>query len=421
MRGRFLTTMLFVFSLASPAFGVITGGKDEPMKVLGCPRGSLELANLPTRIAWWEGPPFGGGQYHFEYSGRTADLQKAIDLFAKVESQRSQVVIRAGVHTSFWLGIQDQGKKHPIDWEFVAWVPKNWQHLRDARAGLLPPGEEGEAPLTVLNIFVTERIDWKALNFPPGLAIADERLEAHGIAAEQGAAIQGQVLDSAGNPIADAVVTVGKDTNERKGSSDSKGQFLITKISEGNHQIIVAANGFASKDLYYHAFNASTYRSFEIALAKAANITVRVVDQQDKPLSGIDIRITHCRDQQGNYYRFAGPQQYRSDSNGECVVRDVPEGSIKFMSRTRGYYYNSVLNEHNTGESPITLKLLPTGSVRVSVFTTSGVPVTSEYMVEIAERASILHKGAASAVGVGRRTSVRTARSRLRMFRLVHT
>ena len=115
MRKRYLTTLLLVFAFASPALALITGGKDEPMKVRGLPSGSLPLANLNTRIAWWVGPPFGGGQYHFEYSGQTADLQEAIDLFAEVDSKRKQVVVRAGEQTSFWLDLRDKEKKHVID------------------------------------------------------------------------------------------------------------------------------------------------------------------------------------------------------------------------------------------------------------------------------------------------------------------
>ena len=63
------------------------------------------------------------------------------------------------------------------------------------------------------------------------------------------------------------------------------------------------------------------------------------------------------------------------------------------MSRTREYYYNSVLNEHETSDSPIILKLQPTGTVQVSVFAAGGEPVTSKYMVEIAEEGVDLTKG----------------------------
>ncbi|MEO2015820.1 MAG: carboxypeptidase-like regulatory domain-containing protein [Fuerstiella sp.] len=393
MRRRYLMVLFLVPALASPAFALITGGKGEPTKVRGFPSGSLPLANLKTRIAWWEGPPFGGGQYHFDYSGRTDDLQQAIDLFAKVDSKRKQVVVREGQQSSFWLDLHDKKTKHPIDWQFVVWVPKNWQHLNNAKAGLLPPGEEGDSPMTTLFIFVTDRIEWESLRIPRGLRVVDERLAANGITAGQGAALRGRVVDPQGNPIEGATVTVGKEANERKGTSDDKGQFLITKIPEGTHQIVVLADRFASKDAYYHSFHRLNCQQLEVTLATAAKVTVRVVDQQDDPLPGVKIRVTNCKDQQGNHYRVAGTQQFETNDKGEFVLSDVPEGSIKFMSRTREYYYNSVLNEHDTNRSPIILKLQQTGTVQISVFASDGEPITSKYMVEIAEAGVDLTKG----------------------------
>jgi hypothetical protein len=395
MRKRCLTTLLCVFALTSPAFALITGGEGEPIKVRGFPGGSLPLANLKTRIAWWEGPPFGGGQYRFEYSGRTADLQRAIDLFAKVDTKRKQVVVRAGEHTSFWLDLRDKKKKHPIDWQFVVWVPKNWQHLNNARAGLLPPGEEGDSPLTALNIFVTDRIEWKNLKIPKSLKVVDERLEANGLAADQGGALRGSVVDSSGNPIAGATVTLGEKASQSKGTSQDEGQFLITKIPEGTHQIVVSAKGFASKDARYQSFTAFTFRQLAVTLARAANVTVRVVDQQDNPLLGVNIGVANCKDRMGNHYRVAGRHEYKSNDKGEFALSDVPEGRIKFKSRSREYYYNSVLNEHDTNESPIILRLQPTGAVQVSVFAVGGDPVTSKYIVEIVEAGLDLTKGGA--------------------------
>jgi hypothetical protein len=52
-----------------------------------------------------------------------------------------------------------------------------------------------------------------------------------------------------------------------------------------------------------------------------------------------------------------------------------------------------VRNEHDTNDSPIILKLQPTGTVQVSVFAADGEPVTSKYMVEIAEEGVDLTKG----------------------------
>ena len=383
---RFGVAVLFLASLlVTPAFGLITGGEGESVDFRGLPPGSLTLANLKTRIAWWEGPPFGGGQYHFDYSGTNIHVQAAITLFAKIDSERKRIVVRSEKHNSFWLGNADKSKQHPVDWQFVVWRPENWQHLRDANAGLLPPGEEGDQPKTELVVFVTDRIDWDALEIPAGLDVVDERLEPNGIAADKGAAIRGRVLDYAGNPVAAAKITVGADANQTSGTTDAKGAFLITEIPKGNHRIVVEGIGFASKDEYYFSFTQSTFKKLDVTLAKCAHGRVRVTDNEGKPLPGIKVRVRNCRDLSGSFYRVAGPQLFTSDANGEFVLNDVPEGTIKFQCSTQQYYYNSVLNEHATTESPIILKLQRTGSVKISVTTSDGKPVTSKYIVEITE------------------------------------
>ena len=118
-------------------------------------------------------------------------------------------------------------------------------------------------------------------------------------------------------------------------------------------------------------------------LAKACSTTVRLVDQQGQPLAKVDIRVTNCVDRQGKHYRTAGKHKYTSDENGEIVLQDIPEGKIKLASWTRAYYYNPVLNEHDTDENPIVLKLQQTGSLMVKVVDSQGNPVVARYNVSI--------------------------------------
>ncbi|MCA9137370.1 MAG: carboxypeptidase regulatory-like domain-containing protein [Planctomycetales bacterium] len=393
MLKRHLTTILIALFFVSPALALITGGRTEPINVSGLPAGSEPLANLTSRIAWWEGPPFGGGQYHFEYAGETSDLQKAVDLFAKVESNRKQLVVRAGEQESFWLTIGDKSTKHPMDWQFVVWVPANWQHLRDAKAGLLPPGEEGDAPKTEMVVFVSDRIDWNAIKIPEGINVIDERLESNGIPADQGAALKGAVTDENGKPITGATVSIGKDPDVIRGTSNSRGQYLVKQIPAGTHQIKVSAPGFASKDVYYYEFTPSNLRTINVSLAKSATVRVRAVDAANNPVPEVKVIVYHCKDRQGNDYRIARQREFTANSKGEFDLDDVPEGTIKFGCATKGYYYNSVLNEHDTAESPIVLKLLPTGNVKVNVFSPDGQSVNARYVIQINEKGVDPEKG----------------------------
>ncbi len=390
---RHLIAMAVALLLATPSHALITGGKDEDVQVSNLPQGAIELANSDSRIAWWEGPPFGGGQYHFEYVGETPELQKSVDLFAKVDSKRKQIVIRQGRKDSFWLSIGNTGTKRHIDWQFMVWVPGNWNHLRGARAGLLPPGQEGESPLTQLTVFASERVDWASIKVPEGLTVIDERLEANGLSAEDGAALRVKILDAARQPIVGARIHLGKDDATKEAVCDSQGSATITNISAGNHRITVAAEGYATKDLYYHSFDTFTYRELSTELAEAAAITVQVVDHNGQPLKDIDVMISNCVDSRGDHYRIGGEQNFRTDSAGEFRTDDVPVGKIRFACRTAGYYYNSVLNEHVTGEEVIQLSFLPTGDVKVAVASPNGLPVTSRYNVEIHEKGTDPIKG----------------------------
>ena len=70
--------------LVSPATALIMSGHgNDPVRDSNWPAGALAVANLKTRIGWWEGPPFGGGRYVFEYQGDNKALQEAIDLLQR--------------------------------------------------------------------------------------------------------------------------------------------------------------------------------------------------------------------------------------------------------------------------------------------------------------------------------------------------
>ena len=377
--------------LAQSASGLITGGGGpEPFKHdPGFPKGSLELANLETRIAFWEGPPFGGGQYQFEYSGETADFQKAIDLFDKIESKNKRLIVMGGQQASFWLntGRRKAGDKEKmIDWSFMVWIPANWKRLNEGGGRFLPPGEEGDSPETRLTVYVSKRIDWKKIRIPDSLKVDDQRLEANGLKAEDGAVLRGRVLDIDGKPLdIKAVVKIGKDGEAGHGETDADGNFTITKISEGNHEVVASAEGFAAKSAYYIAFKSTSFNSTEIRLAKAANPKVRLLDQAGKPLSNAKIHVYEVTDRGGKNYRLKGKQDYTSDEKGELQLQNIPEGIVRIGSRTREYYYNSVLNKHDTNENPIVIKMQKTGSLMVTVVDKNGELVTSKYMVQIRE------------------------------------
>jgi len=364
------------------ASALITGSEgNSPVSDRGWPEGSLELANQKNRVAMWEGPPFGGGQTHFEFSGTNEQLQTAVDLFAKIKSKRKRILVTIESRNSVWA------RAKSIDWEFVVWIPESWKRLKDAGKGrmrLLPSGEEGELPLTALNVYLTDRIDWKTIKLPDGIEVQDLRLEAHGIPPEDGGAMKGRILDDKGKPIANAQLSFGKDAVLARASTNEKGMFTMKRIPEVAYKPLVArAKGFASVKVGQFSFKKTTYREVTAMLAPATKVKIKVVDSKQQPLPNAEIRISSCATTDGKLYEIARPDRFACDKNGEATLDDIPHGQLRFSSKVRGYYHNSVTKLYKTDQETIELKLQATGSVTIFVSNAKGEPITSRYIVEI--------------------------------------
>src|SRR5262245_37207000 len=202
-----ITTGLLLTILAAPvAFDLITGGEgNKPIADPGWPAGAAALFNHPGRAAWWEGPPFGGGQWHAECRGDAKALNAVLADFARMDAKVKRVVVHDGTGYSFWLAPNHEPEKlaaAKIDWVFMVWQPANWGRVRKLPANLNPtdPGDAG--PPSQIDVF-TAGIRWADVTVPKGIEVVDQRLEAHGFRADDGAVIEGKVTDlSTGQPIA---------------------------------------------------------------------------------------------------------------------------------------------------------------------------------------------------------------------------
>src|SRR6516165_9930497 len=88
----------------SEAVALIFGGEgNSPLRDPGWPKGAEVIFNATSRIAWWEGPPLGGGQWHAEYRGDAKALSAILADFAKLDVKSKRIVLYDGTGTSFWL------------------------------------------------------------------------------------------------------------------------------------------------------------------------------------------------------------------------------------------------------------------------------------------------------------------------------
>jgi len=83
-----LAAVLSFLPMAAPALIVVHEGND-PVQNMGWPDGTEAVANLPERLGFEVGPPFGGGEYLFKYRCRdTAQFNEALQRFGGIRTPR---------------------------------------------------------------------------------------------------------------------------------------------------------------------------------------------------------------------------------------------------------------------------------------------------------------------------------------------
>src|SRR4051794_6820128 len=90
--------LLLVLAGSLPAM-ILSGRGNDPVRDNNWPAGAIDVANLKTRLGWWEGPPFGGGEHHFCYRGDTAAFQQALAAFAAIRAPRLELIVQPGLMT----------------------------------------------------------------------------------------------------------------------------------------------------------------------------------------------------------------------------------------------------------------------------------------------------------------------------------
>ena len=103
-----LIAAVSVVAACQEANALITGGEgNSPVNAPGWPAGADAVFNVDSRIAYWEGPPIGGGQMHSECRGDTAAFNEVLKDFAKIDTESRKLVVHDGIGNSVWLNINN--------------------------------------------------------------------------------------------------------------------------------------------------------------------------------------------------------------------------------------------------------------------------------------------------------------------------
>lgn len=381
---------LLAFLLAQQAFALITGGAGNvPLDDPGWFKGAAAVFNDRTRIAHWEGPPFGGDEWHGEYKGDADDLQRMIDAFAQVEAPARRVVIHDGTAESFWLSIGDDTNEHPMDWTFTVWTPERFEIQRGWSVG-----ENAEVPPPQIDVYTGRGLDWSAIVVPEGIEVVDQTLAGHGFTTDDGVVLEGTILEVGTNAgLPEATVTLELIEPQEAGGyvytdatsveTDANGHWVLTSTPAGWYQIVVSKAGFVSRNIGYGQFEDEPgWHPYSGTLAPAVEIDGVVVNSEGEPLAGARVRLGDMTDAAGEPYGGQGLDNLMTDDQGQFSAIVAEGGQFNPWAYLDGYVHVGLPDPFEVGTGDVRITLHQSGNLQV-VVDFSDRTSTGDYLIEI--------------------------------------
>jgi len=396
--------MVFSISVLFSDIGMsrIRVGGSDPIRDRGWWAGTVEVANLSTRFGWWEGPPFGGGEYHFLYRCEsTNQFNEALEKFAAVKAERLELVVHNGPMRSFAV----EGQVH---WTFLAWVPKNWDSLNKNSRNFyrsVDSDEKKPVPIAMKSV-PAPRVDvylsgenpiiWKDVKIPKNLVVIDQRPGSIDPQFAGKGLVSGKVFDlETKQPIARARVvlferlgtteTGGDEWKKTKtATTNSEGFCQIGQIPLGRYEISVAADGYVPVKLQHYDNTRAEFYEFEAGLLRPFTIAGIVTDTQGNPLRDIGVWADDFVGPDGNKYQHQSDSPVLTDEQGRFGIPDLPKGFARFRCRAEGLHQaDSIFEMYPIPSKEIKLNMSATGIIRGKVVDGTGKRPSGEIHMNI--------------------------------------
>jgi hypothetical protein len=401
--GPTAAAMLLALTMAAlpsgEAFALITGGEgNKPIADPGWPKGAAAIFNHPGRIAWWEGPPFGGGQWHAECRGGAGALSVVLADFAGLDVKTKRVVVHDGVGRSFWLDpnrVPAKREAARMDWSFTVWQPANWEQLRKLPADLNPvdPDDSAKGPPSQIDVFTGGGLRWADVHVPEGIEVVDQRLEAHGFTAADGHVIEGKVVDEATQRPLAARVQLQRVEPQPKGgyrypvaaeaAADAQGRWVLKKAPAGWNRVVVAADGYVPRVVGHVQFDDEPrWSSYDGELARPGPVSGRVTDEGGRPLSDVEVRFGDVVPAAGGRYQSPHDDSTRTDADGRFGYEGAPIGRATIWVRKPGYCRPGLGLPIKMPAGDVALSMRRSARIRITV-DFDGKPRLGRYIAEI--------------------------------------
>jgi len=373
--------------LSPQAMALIEVGRgNSPVPDGPWPDGTLQVANLKSRIGWWEGPPFGGGHREFLYRGDTAALNEALKAFGQIRTPVLDLFVHDGIKDSTFLkDPKDPKADTRADWTFDVWIPASWHRLYNNPKGVFASEQpEFRRPVDPPRMHVylgRGTIAWEQVKVPPTVRLTDRRA----IAKDQPPAglVAGAVYDMAtGKTIPKAQVTLGK-LNEQgqwekvaEAQSADDGRFEITKAPENSRRLTIAAEGYAPRSVDLEQLSPGRFEAVSVELCAVAQLTGTVTDDDGKPLETVRVRADSVMGIDGRGYAASGRNEAVTDAQGRFELVGLPTGFTQLRFIKKGFYTRGPVFEiHEAPKKDLTFRMSGTATVRGKVIDKNGKPL----------------------------------------------
>lgn len=355
---------------------IVSEAGNRPVRDAGWPEGALAVANLQARIGWWEGPPFGGGEYHFVYQGNTLEFADALAKFGAIITPLLDLVIHDGPGTD--LMFKTSGR---VDWTFTVWVPASWNRLYNNPELLFnasSPNFRQPVASPRLDVYIGEGgIDWAQVKVPGNIRVRDERASASGLDLSGGSVLEVQLFDmDTGKPVSGAHLLAESmawmlkpephwDIEQvAEGFSDASGRVRLQNLPAGTIRFKVTAQGYTPRFLEGpRAHPHPTVIKFTVELAKAVGLRGIVVDAENNPLSNAKVRPLTLLGSNGLGYNtglsFLPYDTFvvATDASGHFELAGLPTGFAQVTVTAPGYRFEGFRMIHEVPSTNLVLRL----------------------------------------------------------------
>jgi hypothetical protein len=404
-RTRFKTGLVLLLMAALAAvptrevFALIMGGEgNSPIADPGWPKWAAAIFNTKSRIAYWEGPPFGGGQWHAECRGYAKALSAVLADFAKLDVTSKQVVLHDGSGYSFWLAPNNEPAKRAaakMDWIFMVWQPANWERLRKLPGDLNPTDAKDaeNGPPAQIDVYTGGNIRWADVTVPKDLKVVDQRLEAHGFTQADGVALEGKVTDLANKKPIRAKMQLQRVEPQPKGgyryalvaeaTADAQGHWVLKKAPAGWFRVVALAEGFVPRVASHAKFDEQPrWQEYDCGLSRPASVTGRITDDAGKPLAEVEVRIQDVTVDAGGRYESPLGYTLKTGDDGRFRADQVPIGRATIWVYKPGYCRPGLGRPITMPAENIELSMIKSARILVTVDFT-GKERPAGYIVEI--------------------------------------